>query len=161
MRCQIPCSSDALHKLTTFLKVWDDVEIEKIFDKYKEPTDSNPKSLSAEKLQAALQELGIRPTGSATSGVDLDEFKRVARSPSEAEQWAQNMPLAGLLAHSLKSVGLKDLAELTEEQIDCRVGIFHECLVRLVKDKIRLLKKATIEMNVPYEPGFNISFKVL
>jgi len=86
--------------------------------------------------------------------VDLDEFKRVARSPSEAEQWAQNMPLAGLLAHSLKSVGLKDLAELTEEQIDCS-----DCLVRLVKDKIQLLKQATNDRDRP--TGFNLNFRIL
>ena len=162
--CQVPCSSEALNKLTTFLKVWDDVEIEKVFDKYKEPTDSDPKSLSPEKLQAALQELGIHPAGS-TERADLDEFKRMARSPSEAEQWAQNMPLAGLLAHSLSgranSAGLKDLALLTEEEIESRVGVFRDCLVRLVKDKIQLLKEAT---NAPYDQdrptGFNLNFRI-
>jgi len=143
LRCQIPCSSEALNKLTTFLKVWDDVEIEKIFDKYKDATDSDPKSasLSAEKLQAALQELCIQgsPAGS-TEWVDLDEFKRIARQPNEAEQWFQMIPFASLLSRSLGKATLEGLENLQQDQLILGLQVFSRGVQVLLEQRLEKLK---------------------
>ena len=149
--CQVPCSSEALNKLTTFLKVWDDVEIEKIFDKYKEPTDSDPKSasLSAEKLQAALQELCIQgsPAGS-TEWVDLDEFKRIARQPNEAEQWFQMIPFASLLAFSLSIKTLDKLEGLQQGYIILGLQAFSQGVQAVLERRLKKLKDQKAKLEV-------------
>jgi len=107
--------------------------MEKIFDKYKADD-----VLSAERLQAALRELGVQE-GASSEPVDLEGFKRIARRPSQTEQWAQSLPLAKVLAHSL---GPTEVAALTDHEISRGLVLFGDHVCWLVKDKIRLLREA-------------------
>ena len=118
-----------LQSPSAFFRVWDDSEMEKIFDKYK--TQS---WLSAEQLQAALRELGVQDRASSEP-VDLNRFKTIARRPSER---AQSMPLAQLLEHSL---GPTDVAALTDDEICRGLRVFGDRVLGLVRDKIRLMKE--------------------
>jgi len=74
--------------------------LEKTFDKYKADD-----VLSAELLQAALRELGVQE-GASSEPVDLEGFKRIARRPSQTEQWAQSLPLAKVGSHLLLRTAL-------------------------------------------------------
>jgi hypothetical protein len=128
--------------LTAFLKVWDDVEIEKVFDKHKEQAGLDQKSafLSGAKLQAALQELGIHPAGS-TERVDPDEFKRMARQPNEAEQWFQMIPFASLLSRSLSKTTLGDLENLQTGEIALGLQVFSQGVQVILEQRLNKLKK--------------------
>ena len=102
-------------------------------------------------LQSALLELGVPMHRNKVEdlmvemdldengGLDLEEFKRaVQQSPTQLEQWASMLPLAGLLARSLPvSSGqgdqpLRDFSRLGEDEIDAAVGVFSAGLRRLL-----------------------------
>ena len=72
-------------------------------------------------------------------GLDYDEFKRaVAQPPTQLEQWASMLPLAGLLARSLPVSGgrgdqpLRDFSQLKDIQIKTIVDVFSEGLTLLL-----------------------------
>jgi len=141
--CQIPCSSELHPTLTAFLKVWDDVEIEKIFDKYKEQPgpDQKSASLPAGKLRAALGELGAPQETPNSAPVDLDEFKRIARQPNEAEQWFQMIPFASLLSRSLGTTTLDGLKNLQMGELTLGLQVFYEGVQVMLERRLEKLKK--------------------
>ncbi len=72
-------------------------------------------------------------------GLDYEEFKRAAiQPPTQLEQWASMLPIAGLLARSLPvSAGpgdqpLRDFSRLDEDTISTAVDVFSWGLKRLL-----------------------------
>ena len=72
-------------------------------------------------------------------GLDFEEFKRaVQQQPTQLEQWASMLPLAGMLARSLPVSGgpgdqpLRDFSRLGDAEIDSAVGVFSEGLKLLL-----------------------------
>ncbi len=66
-------------------------------------------------------------------GLDFEEFKlAVQQPPTQLEQWASMLPLAGMLARSLPVNGgqgdppLRDFSRLDEDEIDVAVEVFSE-----------------------------------
>jgi len=109
--------------LASFLRLCDDEEIQRVFDKY-----SGHGSLSAQRLKAALEDLGASANMPLeTLEVSLDDFKRIARQPSEAELWIQMMlPMAGLLAHCLGQRDLDGLQHLGKGEIQAGLQLFYQ-----------------------------------
>ena len=116
------------------MMLYDDEEVSEIFGRSAGPDGL----ISAENLKNALAGLGV----SVESGGDLglEEFKRVARSPSEAEQFFQMMPLAGLLARSLRKSDLVGLEGLTDDEVRTGLQAFNESVRRVVGERLRKLK---------------------
>ncbi len=102
-------------------------------------------------LQAALLELGVRMDRENVNRLmvlmDLDEkgclnfeeFKRaVQQPPTQLEQWASMLPLAGLLARSLPvndgpgDQPLRDFSRLGDSEINTAVVVFGEALRQLL-----------------------------
>ncbi len=117
-------------------------------------SDSKPKlepCIRAEGLQAALLELGVRMDRNKveellvlmdldeSSDLNFEEFKRaVQQPPTQLEQWAGMLPLAGLLARSLPVSGgqgaqpLRDFSRLDDIEINTAVEVFSAGLKRLL-----------------------------
>ncbi len=109
------------------------------------------KIVKTDGLQHALLELGA-PMAKETAytlmvmmdldqngGLDFEEFKlAVQQPPTQLEQWASMLPLAGILARSLPVIGgqgdqpLRDFSRLGEDGIDTAVEVFSEGLRRLL-----------------------------
>ena len=138
--CQIHGSSELHPTLTAFLKVWDDAELETMFRKYAGQTGSDP-SLSAEKLQAALRELGVQESPASAERVELDEFKRIARQPNSAEQWFKMIPFASLLSRSLGKTTLDDLKDLQWDELARGLKLFNEGVQVMLKQRLEKLRK--------------------
>ena len=104
-----------------------------------------------EGLQAALLELGTPMKGDTVhelmammdleenGGLNFEEFKRAVQPPpTQLEQWASMLPLAGLLARSLPVSGglgdqpLRDFSRLGDIDIDKAVVAFSEGLKALL-----------------------------
>ena len=100
-------------------------------------------------LQRALLELGVPMEKTEklmlmmdldeNGGLDFEEFKRaVQQPPTQLEQWASMLPLAGMLARSLPVSGgqgdqpLRGFSRLSEDGIDTAVEMFSEGLRRLL-----------------------------
>jgi hypothetical protein len=102
-------------------------------------------------LQAALLELGVPMKRDKAEelmvvmdldengGLDFEEFKRaVQQQPTQLEQWAGMLPLAGMLARSLPvSSGqgdqpLRDFGRLADVEIDAAVEVFSKGLKLLL-----------------------------
>ena len=91
--------------------------------------------LSKEKEEELMAMMDLDENG----GLDYDEFKRaVAQPPTQLEQWASMLPLAGLLAKSLPITSgqgdqpLRDFSRLSVEEIDTTVNAFRVGLRRLL-----------------------------
>jgi hypothetical protein len=99
--------------------------------------------IRADGLQAALIELGVQLDRSKVDELmlimdldgngclDFEEFKRaVQQRPTELEQWASMLPLAGMLARSLPVDGgpgdkpLRDFSRLGDDEIETAVEVF-------------------------------------
>lgn len=174
------------------LNIYDDDELCRIFDKYHStefypctagcinlfgstlqgrPASDHPVppgSISAQKLEQALEDLGItkpnfvdfsqsrRTTWRQLPSVatwcgspikfDFDDFKLIARQPNEAEQWIQMIPLAGLLARCLRKEDMEGLEMLNDEEIDYGMGLFYRCATKLVKERLHLMKSVREKM---------------
>jgi hypothetical protein len=153
---QFACSSEAHPTLTAFFQVWDDAEIEKIFDKYKEQPGPDQKSalLPAGKLRAALEELGAPQETPNSAPVDLDEFKRIARQPNEAEQWFQMIPFASLLSRSLGKATLDELENLQQGQMISRLQVFSQGVKAILEARLEKLKNQRRKFRVlPHGDG--------
>jgi len=117
--------------------------MEKIFDKYQKQTgpDQKSASLSTDKLQAALRELGAPQEAPSSAPVDLDEFKRIARQPNEAEQWFQMIPFASLLSRSLGTTTLDGLKNLQVGELALGLQVFYEGVQVMLKRRLEKLRK--------------------
>jgi hypothetical protein len=116
---------------------------------------SNPKFkavVRTTELQDALSELGRLPEErgnveemitvmdlDGNDGLDFEEFKRaVQQMPTQLEQWASTLPLAGMLASSLPvrdgqgDKPLRDFNRLSEDEINTAADAFREGLKRLL-----------------------------
>jgi hypothetical protein len=127
-------------------------------------SESKSKSMAFIKtdgLQDALLELGvsmerkmaeelmIRMDLDENGSLDFEEFKRaVQQPPTQLEEWAGMLPLAGMLARSLPVSGgqgdqpLRDFSRLSEDGINTAVEVFSEGLRRLLMQ----LKDTTKQM---------------
>jgi hypothetical protein len=102
-------------------------------------------------LQNALLELGVPMEKEKVKdlmvamdldengGLDFEEFKRaVQQPPTQLEQWASMLPLAGMLAKSLPVSSwqgdqpLRDFSRFCDDEIDATVDAFSEGLRRLL-----------------------------
>ena len=109
------------------------------------------KIVKTEGLQRALLELGAPMAKNKADelmlmmdldengGLDFEEFKRgVQQPPTQLEQWASMLPLAGMLARSLPvccgqgDQPLRNFSRLGEDGIDTAVEVFSEGLRRLL-----------------------------
>ena len=96
-------------------------------------------SASLSQLQSALRELGVQDSPS-TEPVDLDEFKRIARRPSDAEQWLQMMPLASLLARCLGRMDLDGLETLQPGELNIGIRVFSQGIKTMLESRLNTLK---------------------
>jgi hypothetical protein len=123
-----------------------------VFDEFSERSSSSTETLiRADRLHDALLKLDIHVSREkeeelmaimdldVNGGLDYDEFKRaVAQPPTQLEQWASMLPLAGLLARSLPIRGgqgdqpLRDFSRLRVDEIDTAVDAFRVGLRRLL-----------------------------
>jgi hypothetical protein len=153
---------DALVKAVHhYLDKQDEPFVKNLFDRLKEISSGK---IRTDGLHQALFELGVRGEAEdlmvvndldKTGGLDYEEFKRaVAQPPTQLEQWAGMLPLAGLLASSLPiSCGqgdqpLRDFSRLREDEIYDAVEAFREGLTRLLmesKTKLRQIFEAADE----------------
>ncbi len=109
--------------------------------------------MSTDGLQGALRELGapverqkvkelmVLMDLDENGGLDFEEFKRaVQQPPTQLEQWAGMLPLAGMLARSLPVSGsqgdqpLRDFSRLSEFAINIAVEALSDGLKRLLKE---------------------------
>jgi hypothetical protein len=91
-----------------------------------------------EKVEALMEIMDLDENG----GLDYEEFKRaVAQPPTQLEQWASMLPLAGMLSRSLPVSGgqgdqpLRDFGRLREDKIDRAVEAFKVGLKRLLLEE--------------------------
>ena len=92
------------------------------------------------KLEEALRELGVSPVQHAEGVMTLDDFKRVARQLSEAEQWIQMIPLAGLLARAFRKRDLDGLENLQPDEVASGFEAFSSAATAMVETRLRKLK---------------------
>jgi hypothetical protein len=86
-----------------------------------------------------VEELMVAMDLDENGGLDFEEFKRaVQQPPTQLEQWASMLPLAGLVARSLPISGglgdkpLRDISRLCDVDIDTAVEVFSEGLKLLL-----------------------------
>jgi hypothetical protein len=131
-----------------FLDRQKDSLFKEVFERFKEESSG---TIRTDVLQQALFEFGV-PVPKKTAeelmlamdldengGLDYEEFKRaVAQPPTQLEQWASMLPLAGMLASSLPISGgqgdqpLRDFSRLGEDEIKAAVEAFRGGLTQLL-----------------------------
>jgi hypothetical protein len=86
-----------------------------------------------------VEELMVAMDLDEKGGLDFEEFKRAVQlKPTQLEQWASMLPLAGILSRCLPvSNGsgdqpLRDFSRLGDFEIDLAVGVFSEGLKLLL-----------------------------
>ena len=99
--------------------------------------------MAREKVEALVTAMDIDESGS----LDFEEFKlAVQQQPTQLEQWASMLPLAGMLARSLPvsggqgDISLREFSKLEENEVNTAVEVFSEGLRRLLmqaKDTLR------------------------
>ena len=154
--------SEKMDAVREYLEKQGDSVLKKLFTRYATKTSAHSEALiKAGGLQNALSELGVtmelnkvetlmeRMDLDENGGLDYEEFKRAAiQPPTQLEQWASMLPIAGLLARSLPvSAGpgdqpLRDFSRLDEDTISTAVDVFSWGLKRL------LLREQAILMQV-------------
>ena len=92
------------------------------------------------RLPAALRELGSHEDHPQGDPLTLDDFKRVARQPSEAEQWIQMIPLAALLARAFRKTDLDGLENLQPAEVTAGFEVFSHAVAGMVENRLRKLK---------------------
>jgi len=92
-------------------------------------------------LPAALRELGSHEDPQQpVDFMTLDDLKRIARQPSEAEQWIQMIPLAGLLARAFAKTDLDGLENLQPGEVTAGFEVFSRAVTGMVQTRLRKLK---------------------
>jgi len=152
-------TADALTKQAqTLLRVYEREEIRKVFDLYaavdkessaSEHAGSMPKDkleealkaldISAEDTKDAMKELDVDLSG-GTDKLSLEAFVRIARRPSEVEQWIQMMPLAAILARSLRRTAMDELEQLQEHEIRDGLALFFQAVTQLFHKRLGELR---------------------
>ena len=140
----------------------DNKSIEKVFlqfsdEKTKRIVEGNYlPALQALGMPAQWQQLFAEVDIDQDGGLDLDEFVRAVRHPSELETWCATLPLAKLLACCLDSEGGGDespdpvrsrVSTLSPEDIDKVAGEFHRGLKRLLEERARELERCYAELD--------------
>jgi len=125
--------------------LWDDSKVQDVFDKYKEAhgrDQASGPSLSGQKLIDALKELGIAlEEPGPEHAEDLEDFKRIARQPSDTELWMQTMPMANILARSFRNLNLKQLEKISEEEVLAGFQVFSDTVKEMFKLRLTKLRK--------------------
>jgi hypothetical protein len=100
--------------------------------------------MEMEKVEALMDVMDLDENGC----LDFEEFKRaVLQPPTQLEQWASMLPLAGMLARCLPVSGgmgdqpLRDFSKLGEDEINAAVEVFGEGLKRLLFEAKATSKK--------------------
>jgi len=120
------------------LALYDDEEVAKVFDAHK---DAEAGTLKPEHLPAALKELQVTcQDPSSTDPLTLDDFKRIARQPNEAEQWFQMVPLAGMMARAFGKKDLNGLEELSRDQMTSGLQVFYRGVEATMERRLVKLK---------------------
>ena len=120
------------------LALYDDEEVAKVFDAHK---DAEAGTLKPEHLPAALKELQVTcQDPSSTDPLTLDDFKRIARQPNEAEQWFQMVPLAGMMARAFGKKELSGLEELSKDQMTSGLQVFYQGIKAIMERRLVKLK---------------------
>jgi len=160
-RCQITCASKDTHpelginetSFLALLKLWNDSEVEKVFQKHAEKGQTSA-SLPGHKLRDALRELGVahgeQGGQPAEAGYSLDDFKRIARQPSETELWMQMMPMASMLARSFRKMTLKELEAISKDEVSAGFQAFAACVKAMFEQRLEKLMNQTKKLqNLP------------
>jgi len=128
-----------LHELSDrILKLYDDDAVCEVFKKYK---DSGKDTLNPENLPEALLDLDVAHHVPTTHDpLTLDDFKRIARQPSEAEQWIQMVPLAGLMARAFGKKDLDGLEALQPGDMSSGLLAFSEGVRKTIEGRLQKLK---------------------
>jgi len=120
------------------LKLYDDDEVSQVFKKHK---DAEKETMHPKSLLKALLDLDVDHQGpSAQDQLTLDDFKRIARQPSEAEQWIQMVPLAGLMARALGKKDLDGLETLQPGDMSSGLLAFSEGVRKTMEGRLQKLK---------------------
>jgi len=144
---QISCASkDTQTELGTsetllaLLKLWDDSEVEMVFEKHAEKGQTSA-LLAGHKLRDALRELGVvRGAQGGQRWYSLDDFKQIARQPSETELWMQMIPMASLLACSFGKMTLEELKDISKDGVSAGFLAFSECVKAMFEQRLMKLK---------------------
>jgi hypothetical protein len=110
--------------------------VSNVFNRLKDSSGLLPPAM----LPAALRELGSHEDPQQRDPMTLDDFKRVARQPSEAEQWIQMIPLAGLLARAFAKTDLDGLEKLQPGEVNVGFEVFSHAVAGMVESRLRKLK---------------------
>jgi len=125
------------------LALYDDDEVAKVFDAHKDPTT---KTFKPEHLPTALKELQVTCQDlSSNDPLTLDDFKRIARQPNEAEQWFQMVPLAGMMARAFGKKDLNGLKQLPKDQMTSGLQVFYRGVEAIMDRRLAGLKDQTAE----------------
>jgi hypothetical protein len=116
------------------LSCHDDDKIREVFDRYK---TGNLDTLPIARLGNAFQDLESQ---FATQGLNIDEFTRLARLPSESEHWIRLLPLESLLSRCLDKFFLRDLEHLSDDDIQTALHLFQDGVEILLKKNIETLR---------------------
>jgi hypothetical protein len=152
-----PADSNQVRRV---LRLYDDHEIKIVFDSFKTVSSDNVGSISTENLMKALAELGVtlESDEKITGVTDSEAFMRIVRSPREAEQFFQMMPLAGLLARSLGKTDLDGLGSLGKDDVSAGLQVFSQSVASMVRERLRKLKDQLEKLRAVDQASGNSKF---
>ena len=150
--------------LSTFFRIMDLPSVEKVFHQF---SNNSTNRITEMNYLRALEALGIsarraRPFAELDvdqeGGLDLDEFVRTVRYPSNLEMFFSTLPLAKMLVWCIESVKGRDesadpdpvrsmVSTLSQADIDKIACEFHGGLNRLLADKTREMQHCYAEMD--------------
>ena len=108
---------------------------------FKKHKDAEKDAMHPKSLLKALLDLDVDHQGPcAQDQLTLDDFKRIARQPSEAEQWIQMVPLAGLMARALGKRDLDGLENLQPGEMSSGLLAFSEGVKTTIEERLQKLK---------------------
>jgi hypothetical protein len=85
-----------------------------------------------------------------TSGIDYNDFKRAALSPSPLEMWANSIPLASILADALPISSqdpLRRISVLSAEEIACIAEGVGAALKQVLASKVESLHQVYVRLD--------------
>jgi hypothetical protein len=144
-----------------FFKRLDESHVRTVFKNHSGDGDI----LRKESLEPALTELGICVNANGLDHLyqlldlnhdgtlEFEEFQRALACSSEIEQWAESLPLAGLLACCLPPIGggdgnaTRELCEVTPEELSAALDAFATGARRLVTERLKDLKAGFDELD--------------
>ena len=113
--------------------------------------------MNPERLKAALLDLDVPcQEPSLKNLLTLDDFKRIARQPSEAEQWIQMVPLAGLMARCFGAQDIDDVVVLSE--LSKGLDLFRVLVETMINDKLTKLREQYQKMKGMSDDPGNLKF---